>query len=132
VKAALAAGAAGAVTGGMPSTVWALAHGNDPLEATLAAGSMLLWNEERPARLFAAAVPVHLAFSLGWAGTLAHVLPRRHTTAAGALAGLAIAALDLGLGRRLFPRVCALPVLPQIADHVAYGATVGFVLARRR
>jgi len=116
----------------VPSTVWALAHGNDPLEATLAAGSMLLRNEERPARLFAAAVPVHLAFSLGWAAVLAHVLPRRHTTPGGALAGLVIAAIDLGLGRRLFPRLRALPVLPQIADHVAYGMTVGFVLAQQR
>ena len=129
---AVAAGAAGAVVGGVPSTVWALAAGDDPLEATLAAGSMLLPDEDRPGRLFAAAVPVHLAFSLGWAAVLARVLPRRHTVAAGALAGLGIAALDLGLGRRFFPRVRELPLLPQLADHLAYGATVGFILARRR
>jgi len=93
---------------------------------------MLLPGEERPARLFAAAVPVHLAFSFGWAVVLARVLPRRHTVAAGALAGLAIAALDLGVGRRRFPRVRELQLLPQVADHLAYGAAVGFVLARRR
>jgi hypothetical protein len=46
--------------------------------------------------------------------------------------GLAIAALDLGIGGRLFPRIRALPPAPQVADHVAYGATVGYVLARRR
>ena len=129
---ALAAGAVAAVIGSLPSTVWALARGRDPLEATLAAGSMLLPGEDRPVRLCAAAVPVHLAFSFGWAAVLAHVLPRRHTVAAGALAGLCIAALDLGLGRRLFPRVRDLPLLPQLADHVAYGATVGFVLAGQR
>jgi hypothetical protein len=50
----------------------------------------------------------------------------------GALAGLGIAALDLGLIGRRFPRVRALPQLPQVADHVAYGATVGAVLALRR
>ena len=128
----VAAGAAGAVVGSVPSTAWALARGRDPLEATLAAGSMLLPDEDRPLRLCAAAVPVHLAFSFGWAAVLAHVLPRRHTVAAGALAGLGIAALDLGVGRRLFPRVRDLPLLPQVADHLAYGAAVGFVLARRR
>jgi hypothetical protein len=128
----VAAGAAGAVVGGVPSTVWAFATGDDPLEATLAAGSMLLPNEERASLLFAAAVPVHLAFSFGWAAVLAHVLPRRRTTLAGALAGVGIAVLDLGVGRRLFPRVRALPLLPQLADHLAYGATVGFVLSRRR
>ena len=129
---AVAAGAAGAVVGSVPSTVWALASGGDPLEATVAAGSMLLPGEERRARLFAAAVPVHLAFSFGWAVVLAHVLPRKRTAAAGALAGLGIAALDLGAGRRLFRRVRDLPLLPQVADHLAYGVTVGFVLARRR
>jgi hypothetical protein len=132
VTPAVAAGAAAAVVGSAPSTVWALASGGDPLEATLAAGSMMLPDEERPAPLIAAAVPVHLAFSFGWALLLAQVLPRRHTVAAGALAGLGIAALDLAVGRRLFPRVRELPLLPQVADHLAYGATVGFVLARRR
>jgi hypothetical protein len=132
VTPALAAGAAGAVLGSVPSTAWALTTGGDPLEATLAAGSMLLRGEENPARLVAAAVPVHLAFSFGWAVVLAHVLPRRHTVAAGALAGLGIAVLDLGVGRRLFPRVRELRLLPQVADHLAYGAAVGFILARRR
>jgi hypothetical protein len=49
----------------------------------------------------------------------------------GAAAGVGIAALDLGVGGRLFPRIGALPVLPQLADHAAYGATVGYVLALR-
>ena len=128
----VAAGAAGAVVGSVPSTVWAVARGRDPLEATLAAGSIVLPGENRPVRLCAAAVGVHLAFSFGWAAVLARVLPRRHTVAAGALAGLCIAALDLGVGRRLFPRVRDLPLLPQVADHLAYGASVGFVLTRRR
>jgi hypothetical protein len=128
----VAAGAVAAVVSGAPSTLHALATGRDPLEAALAAGSIVLPGEEPRWRLFLAAIPVHLAISLGWAIVLAAVLPRRHTAALGAVAGLVIAALDLGLIGRRFPRVGALPVVPQIADHVAYGVTVGAVLARRR
>jgi hypothetical protein len=129
---ALLAGVGGSVVGGVPSTVWTLAAGGDLLEPTLAAGSIVLRGEQRRARLAAAAVPVHLATSLGWAFALERLLGRRASTGTGALAGLAIAALDLGLGGRLFPRIRALPMLPQLADHVAYGATVGYVLARAR
>jgi hypothetical protein len=128
----IAAGSVAAVVSGLPSTAWALAAGDDPLEATLAAGSILLPNERRRGRLFVAAIPVHLALSLGWALVLERALPRGGEFATGALAGLGIAALDLGIVGRHFPRVRALPVLPQIADHVAYGMTVGCVLARRR
>jgi hypothetical protein len=117
---------------GLPSTLHALATGRDPLEATLAAGSMLLPREARRIRLFLAAAPVHLAVSLGWGVALAVLLPRRRTVTAGAAAGVAIAALDLGVVGRAFPRVRALPLGPQLADHVVYGATVGIVLRRRR
>lgn len=129
---ALAAGAAAAVVSGAPSTLWALWAGGDPLEPTIAAGSVLLPRETRRGRLAAAAIPLHLALSLGWAAVLERALPRRYEVAAGAAAGLVIAALDLGVARKLFPRVRALPLLPQFADHVAYGVTVGYVLARRR
>jgi hypothetical protein len=128
----LVAGVVAAIASGLPSTVWALATRGDPLESTLAAGSILLPRETRRARLLAAAVPVHLALSLGWAFVLARLLPRRNEAAAGAVAGLGIAALDLGLIGRSIPRIRALPLLPQIADHIAYGATVGYMLARRR
>jgi drug/metabolite transporter superfamily protein YnfA len=128
----LTAGAVAAVASGAPSTLWALAAGRDPLEATLAAGSMLVPEENRRGRLVAAAVPVHLALSLSWAVVLAGCLPRRTSVAAGAVAGLAIAALDLGLVARRLPRVRALPLLPQLADHAMYGATVAAVLERRR
>jgi hypothetical protein len=129
---ALAAGLVAAAGSGMPSTAYALAAGRDPLEATLAAGSILLPDEERRLQLLIAAGVVHLGLSLGWAALLARVLPPRHTAAWGAAAGLAIAALDLGLGGRRFPRIRALPLAPQVADHVAYGALAGATLARRR
>jgi hypothetical protein len=129
---ALIAGAVAALVGSLPSTLWSLGAARDPLEATLAAGSVVLPGEHRRGRLVAAAAPVHLSLSLGWALVLTRLLPRGHEVARGAAAGLGIAALDLGIARRRFPRVRALPMLPQLADHLAYGATVGYVLARRR
>ena len=129
---ALAAGAVAAVLSGAPSTLYALATRGDPLEASLAAGTLLLRHERRPARLLAAAAVAHVALSLGWAVVLAAVLPRRRTVAAAAAAGLAIAALDLGVVGRRYERIRALPLGPQVLDHVAYGVTVGLALERRR
>jgi hypothetical protein len=127
-----AAGAVAAVLSGLPSTLWALAAGDDPLGATLAAGSLVLPEETRRGRLLAAAVPVHVGISVGWGIVLAAALPRGRTVATGVLAALGIAALDLGVIGRRFPRVRALPLLPQIADHTVYGAVVGYVVSRRR
>jgi hypothetical protein len=128
----LAVGSLAAVVSGAPSTVHALLTGGRPLEASLAAGTLLLPRERRPARLLFAAAPIHLGLSLGWALVLAAALPRRRTTELAALAGLGIAALDLGAIGRLYDRIRGLPQLPQVADHLAYGATVGAVLSIRR
>ena len=132
IRDGLAAGAVAAVLSGAPSTVHALATRASPLEATLAAGTLLLPRERRPLALALAALPVHVALSLGWALLLAVLLPRRRTVAWATLAGLAIAALDLGVVGRRHPRIRALPQLPQVLDHIAYGAVVGVVLSRRR
>jgi hypothetical protein len=120
------------MTSGAPSTAVALARREDVLEGARAAGSLLLPRETRTAPLLAAAVPVHVALSVGWALVLARVLPRGRELPAGALAGLVIAALDLGVVGRRLPRIRALPQPRQWADHVAYGLSVGAVLARRR
>ena len=126
---AFAAGALAAVLGGLPSTAHALARRRDPLEATRAAGSILLPHETRTLPLAAAALPIHVGLSLGWALVLDRLAVRG--AGRGAAAGLAIAVVDLGaLGRR-FPRIRALPLAPQLADHVLYGTIVGTVLARR-
>ena len=122
----LRAAAWAAVLSAAPSTVHALATGRDPLEATSAAGTVLLPGETRRPRLLAAAVPLHLALSLGWTVVLDRAGVRG--AARGAAAGLAIAALDLGVAARLFPRVSALPLLPQLADHAAFGAVAGRLL----
>jgi hypothetical protein len=117
-----------AVVSGAPSTLHALATGRDPLAATVAAGSILLPHETSRARLVAAAVPVHLVLSLGWTLLLDRAGVR--TARAGALAGLAVAALDLGVAGRRFPRVRALPLVPQLADHALFGAVAARLCSR--
>jgi hypothetical protein len=118
------------VLSGAPSTLHALATGRDPLGATVAAGSILLPGETRRGRLLAAAVPVHFALSLGWALALDRAGVR--SARRGALAGLTIGVVDLSLAARVLPRIRALPVIPQLADHAAYGAVAGHVLGRAR
>jgi hypothetical protein len=125
---ALVAGAWAAVLGGAPSTLHALATGRDPLEATKAAGSILLPEERRTLPLVAAAVPVHLALSFGWALVLDRLGVRGPVRGAGA--GVVLAAIDLGVVARRFPRVRALPLGPQLLDHAAFGAVVGYMLER--
>jgi hypothetical protein len=132
VNRALHAGLVAAAVSGAPSTLITLARGEDVLMATRAAGTLLLPRERRTLPLLAAAVPVHLGVSLGWAVVLDRLLPRGREPLTGLLGGLAIAALDLGvIGRRL-PAIRALPQGRQWADHAAYGLAVGAVLARRR
>jgi hypothetical protein len=126
------AGLVGSVVGGVPSTVHAVLTRRDPRESTVAAGSLLLPREQRERRLLATGAVVHVVISAGWGAALAATLPRRHTVGAGAVGGLAIAAVDLGMVGRHFDRIAALPLLLQVADHVAYGATVGLVLREQR
>lgn len=131
-RAAIEAGLAGAVFSGIPSTAHALATGADPLEGGRAAGSMLLPREQRTPVLMMAAIAVHLSMSTGWAFVLARTLPSGRARRWAPAAGLGIAALDLGVIGRRFPRIDALPVAPQVADHLAYAWTVGAMLDRRR
>jgi hypothetical protein len=129
---ALAAGAAGALLSGVPSTAVTVLRRESLLDGVTAAGSILLRDERRVGPLLAAAVPVHLALSLGWAAVMSVLLPRRGTVPAAVAGGLAIAALDLELIGRAFPRIRALPQGRQWADHVAYGLAVGVVVRQRR
>jgi len=126
----LVAGAVGALVGGIPSTGYALATGRDPLEASYAAGALLLPHEERHGRLLISAAVAHGAISLFWGLVLVRVLPRRHPVLAGTAAGLAIAALDLGIVGRRIDSIRRLRLGPQLADHAVYGAAVGAVIAR--
>jgi hypothetical protein len=128
VRDGLRAGTVAAIVSGFPSTFSALAMRHDPLEASLAAGSLLLPREERRDRFIAAAIPVHLAISGFWGVVLAATLPHRRTMSAGAVAGVAIGVFDLMVIGKRFPRIRVLPVIPQLADHIAFGLTVAWML----
>ena len=119
-----------ALLSGLPSTIHALIVKGDPFEATAAAGSILLPREARRSRLVVAAIPVHLGLSITWAAAMTAVLPRRNPTLEGTVAGLVIAAIDLGIIGPQFPRIRALRPLPQIADHIAFGVLVATTLGR--
>jgi hypothetical protein len=140
---------------GLPSTVHALVIGRDPLAAARAAGNLLLPADAGSRALLFAGGIAHVALSLAW-GTVLAVTVRRtslrpraahaaavggtppipRAMAVGLAGGAAIAALDLGLlahgpiGRR-WPLIRALPVGPQVADHLAFGAIAGAVLRGR-
>jgi hypothetical protein len=128
LRAGLRAGAIAGAVSGAPSTVHALVTRRSPLDAVRAAGTLLLGEDAPPRRLVVAGVAAHGVVSLGWGVALAVVLPRRRAVLCGAVAGLAIAGVDLGVLGGRWPRIRALPLLPQIADHVVYGAVVGAVL----
>jgi hypothetical protein len=130
----MAAAVAG-VLSGAPSTVHALATGHDPLDSVRAAASLVPGADRLPPlRRLMAGLVVHAALSLGWAGVLACLLPRRlprrRAAACGAAAGLGIAAFDLGVIGRRNDAIRALPATAQVADHMAFGAIVGWVLGR--
>lgn len=132
------AGLCSALLSGAPSTAWALLRHGDPLAATRAAGTLVLPGGRGDLHLLPAAAAAHVALSVGWAGVLDALLPRPPRTGRaatdGALAGLAIAAVDLGIAhasrRPRFADVRALPVIPQLADHVAFGVIVAVLLRR--
>jgi hypothetical protein len=124
----LVAGGCAAVLSGIPSTLHAWLTGGDVMEATRAAGAMLIPARSSDVALIAAATIVHCAISLFWASVLVWLLPRRHLIVASILALAAIAVLDLRIIGPLFPEIYALPFWPQFADHVAWGAAFGVAL----
>jgi len=90
---------------------------------------MVLRDDRPRGHLILAALPTHVVISVIWAFLIAAGLPRTRRRLAGAAYGLGIAAFDLGIVGRAFPRIRALPLVPQIADHVAFGLLVA-VLTR--
>lgn len=129
--AAVAGGVAWAFSG-LPSTAWTLVRGGNPLAAVRAAGTLVVSPTAGGSALLVAGAGAHTVISFGWATVLALALPARRTLAAGAAAGLGIAALDLGVVAHRYPAVLALPTVPQVADHVAFGVLVAAVVRHRR
>jgi hypothetical protein len=128
----VAAGLVAGALSGAPSTLHALATGRSPMAAARAAGNVVLPARASTGALLVAGGAVHGALSLFWAAVIARLLPRRHPVAFGALAGAAIAGLDLVVVGRRRPLVAALPAVPQVADHIAFGALAAAVLSQRR
>ena len=132
IRAGVRAGAVAAILSGLPSTVHTLVTGGDLTESTQAVGTLLLADDAPRGRLLLAGAAAHVAISLGWGVALAPFVPSRHPVRWGMGAGLAIAALDIGVIGRRFARVRALPPMPQVADHIAFGAVVALLVSRSR
>ena len=138
--ASVAATAVAAVVSGAPSTVHSLATRRPLLDTVRAAATLVTGpgrdrSEQPPSPGLATLIAggaVHGVVSVFWGTVLAVVLPPGRRAAWGAVAGVAIHVLDLGVVARL-PRLApmrALPQLPQLGDHIAFAATVGFLLDR--
>ena len=126
------AGSAATLLGGLPSTLYALWTGGDPLEAIRAAGTMIVAPDSSATRLFAAAVLVHCAVSFFWAAVLIRLIPRTCNILCFAVAAALIGEFDLQVIGRHFAAIAALPFWPQLADHALWGTLLGGVLLLRR
>jgi hypothetical protein len=122
--------AVASVVSGAPSTLHALVTGRGVLDSARAAGTLVPGRLDRPG-LIAGGV-VHGAVSAFWGLVLGWLLPRRHTVAWGALAGLGIAAISLPTVGRTRPAIAALPQVPQWADNVTFGLVMGWLLSDRK
>ena len=120
------------VFSGLPSTVHALLTGADPLEATRAAGAMLVPASASTRTLVAAAAVVHPAVSMFWTAVFGLLLPRRQVMLWAVVGAAVVALIDLLVIAPLaFPSVARLPFAPQFADHLMWGALLGGVLQFR-
>jgi hypothetical protein len=96
------------------------------MDATCAAGTLL-----PPGRRgFVRGVLVHAGVSVVCGELLAQTLPEQHSVRWGAGAGLLLGLINLGLIGRKYPAVAALPLLPQLADNVAFGIIFAAVVDR--
>lgn len=121
------AGVIAAVVSGVPSTAHALLTRGDVLAATRAAGTLLPGRRDRPG--VAAGLVAHIGISSLWTVVLSFAFRRQELgVTRGAVAGLAIAALDLGIVARAYPAVRTLPRVPQVLDHLVFGAVLGGLL----
>lgn len=95
-------------------------------EATRAAGTLLPPERRGVVR----GALAHAGISVICGNALARTLPERHSARWGAAAGLAIGLINVGVIGRRFPAIRALPLVPQLADNVAFGALFALVVDR--
>lgn len=132
LKRTLIAAILAGILSGIPSTTWAIVTGGDIWEATIAAGAVLIGTDATFAQLLAAATVAHGGMSLFWACVLCAILPKKRPLIGGAIAGVFIAVLDIILIGQAFPAIRELAFLPQLADHMMFGAVVGAVVGNSR
>jgi hypothetical protein len=127
--------AAAAIFSGLPSTLYALRTGGSfrsavhyVYDATCAVGTLV--PPGRPG--FMRGAIAHLGISVTFGEALARTLPQRRSVAWGAAAGLAMGVINVGMIGRRFPAIRALPLIPQLADNVAFGALFAAVADRRQ
>lgn len=119
---------------GLPSTLYALRTGGSfrsavryVYEATCAVGTLV--PPGRPS--FTRGAIIHLGISVAFGEAFARTLPQRRSVVWGATAGLAIGVMNVGMIGRRFPAISALPLVPQLADNVAFGVLFAAVADRR-
>jgi hypothetical protein len=97
------------------------------IDATRAIGT--LTPSGRPG--FVRGAVVHVVISVGAAEVLGFLLPRERSVAWGALGGLLLGVINLGvIAPRLYPLVAELELAPQIADNIAFGVVFAAVADR--
>ncbi len=124
-----------ALFSGLPSTVYALRTGGGfrsavryVYDATCAVGTLV--PPGRPG--FMRGAIVHLGISVALGEAFARTLPQRGSVVWGATAGLATGVVNVGMVGRRFPAIRALPIIPQLADNVAFGVLFAAVADRRQ
>lgn len=125
--------AVAATVSGAPSTLDALRRQRElravivyVREATRAAGTLIPPGHDSLAR----GAIVHLGITVICGEALARTLPDRNSVRWGATAGLAIGLVNVGMIGRRLPAIKALPLIPQLADNVAFGAVFALIVDR--
>jgi hypothetical protein len=125
--------AVAAALSGAPSTLDAFRHQRDfrsvvtyVWEATCAVGTLV--PPGRPG--FIRGALLHVGISVLCGVGLARTVPESRSVIWGAGAGLAIGVINLAVIGRRFPAVAALPLVPQLADNVAFGVLFALVVDR--
>ena len=114
---------------GIPSTALAYFTGKDMLEATRAAGEMLVAADSSPLQLAMAATAVHGSLTIFWGSVLTLYVPRKHAISCSCIAMILVGIFNLCVvAPRFFPSVAALQFWPQMMDHANLGLCYGIVL----
>jgi hypothetical protein len=125
--------AAAALLGGAPSTLDAFRRHRKmrPVVAYVRDATSVVGTLVPPGRPgFIRGAIIHVGISVLCGEALARTLPQTHSTSCGAVAGLAIGVINVGVIGRRFPAIRELPLVPQLADNVAFGVVFAAIVDR--